>query len=376
MRELWVGLLCVGALVPAAGADGPAGGEIRWEDALPAGGGRGLVVLPGGVVLAPRTVTVPGGVGVLCARSSDAGRTWEDVSTIVRAERGTDLGDGHLVRTAGGELLYSYRCNRLFDARPSYSIRVAASKDGGATWAPHSVVESVEPEGRFPSRGLWSSFLLELRDGTLQCYYDDENAPFQAGLPGHQWVQMRTWDPELRRWVAPVTVSRAHDPRALSRDGMASVVELPDGRLLCAFESVQVAPPHANLVRLVESADGGRSWSWLREERRVLYQPADTRYMALAPWMVRLQSGRLLCLFCTDEDREKPDRSGTPPRALNMDLKCVTSSDDGRTWSPPAVVDAEGHKDYLPGVAELRPGELLAAWWDTLRGLRCRRGTF
>jgi len=71
---------------------------------------------------------------------------------------------------------------------------------------------------------------------------------------------MREWDG--RRWGAGFTVARAYDPKLLSRDGMASVVETSPGHLFCAFESVQTDPPHARVARtVVTSDDGGRSWS-------------------------------------------------------------------------------------------------------------------
>jgi len=93
----------------------------------------------------------------------------------------------------------------------------------------------------------------------------------------------------------------------------------------------------------------------------------------MAPWLARLTDGTLVCVFATDEDRETPHQPGTPPPKLNMDVKCVLSTDDGQTWSKTAAtIDSNSHQDYMPGVVELRHGgvknTVLCSWADTRRG--------
>jgi hypothetical protein len=218
-------------------------------------------------------------------------------------------------------------------------------------------------------RGVWSSFLLRKRGGTLQCYYDDEDTPHRAGFFRHQWITMKTWDPNSQQWVNPVTVSRAHERQHLSRDGMASVVELPSGQLLCVLESVQTDPPHANCIRLVSSEDGGRTWSWQHEERRILFQPSKHEHLAVSPWVTCMPGGPLLCVFATDEDQASSTRPGTPARFLKTDVKYVVSLDQGRTWSPTAhTLFAGTHHSYAPGVLRLRDGSLLATFQDFATG--------
>ena len=355
------------------------GRMIQWDPPLDGRGARAPVQLKSGELLAVRSATQGERVQMIVAASRDDGKTWSDVGVIASDVRGTDLGDQHLITTLDDRLLCSYRRNHLHgEGGPTYAIEVAQSVDDGRTWTRHSVVAQSRPDtGREPSRGLWSSFLLQRRDGTLQCYYDDEETPFGAGFPRHQWLSMRTWDAKCGQWLDPVTVSRAHDENHLSRDGMPSVVELDGGRLIAAFESVQVRPPHANLVRYVTSDDGGRTWSWREAERGVLYQPArGGDFMALAPWMIRLHDDQtLLCVFCTDEDRERPDVSGTPPHRLNMDVKYVSSTDGGRTWDRDAtLVYAGGHRNYLPGVAQLHRGGVMVQLLDYTRGYRVVSG--
>jgi hypothetical protein len=346
--------------------------QVSWTElSAQAGGAKGAVQLTSGAILATRTGWHAGETTVVCSRSTDAGEHWQDISVIARGRSGADLGDGHLVQIPDGAVLFSYRHNQRRTNETGlrrYSVRTAISHDAGQTWQPHSVVaESVLDPAKEPEalRGLWSSFLLRKRDGTLQCYYDDEDTPHRDGFFRHQWISMRTWDTNSQQWVNPVTVSRAQERQRLSRDGMASVVELPSDQLLCVLESVHTAPPHANCIRLVRSDDGGRTWSWQREERRVLFQPGKPNHLAVSPWVTCLAGGPLLCVFATDEDQPRPGKSGTPPWRLKMDVKSVLSFDQGRTWSRAAdTIFAGTHRSYVPGVVQLRDGSLLVTWQD------------
>ena len=181
---------------------------------------------------------------------------------------------------------------------------------------------------------------------------------------------------ELATMGGPVTVSRAHEPQHLSRDGMASVVELPSGRLLCALESVHTDPPHANCLRLVTSDDGGRTWSWRRQERQMLFQASKRDPLAVSPWVARLASGALLCVFATDEDQPSSSPPGTHPRRMRTDVKYVFSLDQGRSWSGPAqTLFPDTHRCYAPGVLLLRDGSLLVTCEDfATGGYRAFRG--
>ena len=323
-------------------AVGSAAAPLSFSPELASGGGKAPLQLRDGSVIAARYEALPSGKGVRvgCYRSADMGKTWQAYSIIAQDDDPrADIGDGHLMMLATGDILYSYRRNHVHGRSTpdkSFSIEVAVSRDQGKTWQHHSTVASAA-NTHF---GLWSSFLLQRRDGALQCYYDDEQTPSANNLPRHQWITMKTWNARSRRWENPVTVSRAGGDK-LSRDGMCSVVEVSPGHLICACEGVQEAPPHRGCLYIVESADGGRSWSG----RGKLYEPKNTDFNALAPWMVRF-GGLLVVVFTTDEDRKEP----TPPHTgeLYQDLKCITSADDGKTWSGPWVIDDQV-PDFYPG---------------------------
>ncbi len=345
---------------------------IAWSGESHAGEGfKCPLELRNGDILVNRTVGVPsGGVSIACFRSTDSGLTWSRFSDIVHSdEPGIDIGDGHMMRLRNGDILYSYRRN--LGRQHTYRLEVAISRDNGATWKPHS--EVARAEGEF--RGLWSTFLLEKSDGTLQCYYDDEDTPGKAGFHRHQWLTMKTWEPRSKTWIDPVTVSRAHNSVHLSRDGMCTVVELSKNKLLCAFETVQTYPPHRGVLMSVTSDDGGKTWSWQRKERDLLYQPPNPDFNALASWMIKLSTGDILCVFTTDEDREKPGVAATA--VMDQSLKYIISRDGGKTWSKSSVIDAD-HPIYFPGVCELRHGErkgALLVQYSGPRGHEVKRGT-
>jgi len=352
---------------------------IDWRPDLPAPGPRGACVVAGTGVLMPGRADDKG-ARLVCFVSAYEGKTWTPSGTIATdPDRRTDLGDGNIVAGQNGKLFAVYRHNHHGPGfeKPDYAIEVSTSTDGGKTWTKDSEVASSRPEGPGPSRGLWSPYLFLTRTGDLQCYFDDEETPARNKFPGHQWLTMKTYSRSRHAWTNPVCVARSHDPVLLSRDGMASVVETEPGHLLCAFESVQTSPPHAGLIRMVTSLDGGQSWSWTPEERKVLYEPRDVRFHAFAPSILALPHGQLIALFATNEDRPEPGRSGTPASDLSLDIKYVSSPDNGRTWEPTAhLLYGGSHRNYLPGIVQL-PGRgirLLSTMLDFDRGCLSKIG--
>ncbi len=327
--------------------------SITWEaQSHPSGGFKAPLELDNGHILAAHTAPLSGGgAEVQCIRSTDGGQNWQKIGQCAAsAHPQADIGDGHMIQLRDGTLLYSYRDNNLTPqaADRRYALRVVKSTDRGVHWQHHSTV--TECSGT--DVGLWSTFLLQKRDGSLQCYYDDEWTPYTQQLPHHQWTSMRSWDPVACIWCNPVVVSRAKNPAHLSRDGMCSVVELDDRHLICAFEGVQTYRPYRGLLRYTTSSDGGRTWSWSSHERSTLYVPRNPDFNVTAPWMIKLTNGTLLCVFTTDEDRPAPGIISTG--RLEMSLKCVLSFDNGASWQKtPAIID-DRQPIYFAGVVQLK----------------------
>lgn len=345
---------------------------IAWSAPVPSAGGKGMIALAGGRLLIPATEHADGRTRLCVYESRDFGRTSARIGTVAESPSSrADLGDAALMQDRDGRVWISYRDND--GSVPRYAIKAATSDDGGRTWAaPTTVAESRPPKVSRFSRGLWASCLFQRRDGTVLCLYDDEESPTVAGFPGHQWITAKTFDARQEAWIDATTITRANDAKLLSRDGMMSVVETKPGELLVAFESVETQPPHANVIRSVRSVDNGRSWSWQTGERDVIYRAAKPNRLAFAPWMVALPDGRLICVFCTDEDRDRVTASGTAPPAMRADVKAILSGDGGRTWGASVPVAAESHRTYLPGVAARAKGdggiELFVGYLDYAAG--------
>jgi hypothetical protein len=356
---------------------------IQWEKTTyRASGAKGFVELANGDLLATRTFGREALTKIICSRSADGGMTWRDLSVIAQEDiPGLDMGDGHLMACHDGTLLCSFRknlCRGPNSKNPHYQIKVKMSRDNGLSWTDHSTVKTVQAASG-EVRGLWSSFLHQRKDGTILCFYDDEDEAWRAGFKRHQWLMLKMWDDKTTTWSAPVIVSRAKEPQHLSRDGMPSVLEQPDGSLLCALESVIEEPPCWNVIRLVRSVDRGKTWDWQTQGRQILYCPEKKRHSAVSPWLSQLTNGSLVCVFATDEDRDTPDEPGAPIRAMNRDINFVSSSDHGKTWATHASpVALETHKTYMPQMVQLRhprhKGVYLCLYLDTTLGFRCLRG--
>jgi hypothetical protein len=323
----------------------------------PAGGAKGAA-LRGKAILTTRTVMSGDKKIVYCAQGTNNGKKWKDIGEIVTDTARIDVGDGCLLARKNKQLWYSCRHNDVAGSR--FAIEVYTSTDGGKKWKKHSTVAASEGK----RRGLWSSFLLEKQNGDVWCFYDDEDTPYREGFVGHQWFVARRWDEKKKIWGDPVVVSRANDPKHLSRDGMGSVVEMPDGELICVLESVQTTPLHAGNIRLVSSIDGGKSWSHLVKEREVIYQPGKPRFAAYCPWLTLLPDGELLCVFATNEDQSTHDAPATPAGQLHCDIKLIRSKNRGRVWSAPLTLYSETHRAYMPQLLAVSSKSVVCLFLD------------
>ncbi|QHI68547.1 sialidase family protein [Tichowtungia aerotolerans] len=346
----------------------------RAGERRPAAGAKFLVRLPGGELATTFSVVEPDRVQVFMAVSDDEGGSWTNRAMIVEVIDAHDVGDGSLLQTRDGELLYAYRHNLdtgEHKSSPYYSIRVRASVDGGRSWREHSIVEEVQVEmlGPGDQQGLWGPFLFQTSEGDIQCYYDDESRPHDAGFWRHQWIVMETWSSECGRWEEPVVAARPQDVSELSRDGMASVVEA-DGRLTCFFEGVE--PIGDNLFRSVLrstfSDSNGRRWSWRKKGRSPVYSSPEI-FSSFAPHGIALSNGWLAVVFVTNEDQPSPDELSVTPDRMQLDVKLVLSGDGGQSWLGPYDVDSTHHRAGIPSVIETAPApgalfSLFCTWVD------------
>ena len=192
--------------------------------------------------------------------------------------------------------------------------------------------------------GAYEAFpdVCRLADGRLFCVFyagyghvalPNEKLPKGGRIAGcYSSDEGKTWTPAVTLYDGP---NDDRDP---------SVVQLADGRLLCTFFSLKKSdqpPGYEGLGSwLMESSDGGQSWSEPRQLSATHYCSSPIRV---------LSNGRLILgLYVQD----KTVSQGS----------VIFSDDGGRTWQPEVLIDNAGMKlDAETDIIELRDGSLFAA---------------
>ena len=178
------------------------------------------------------------------------------------------------------------------------------SNDNGFNW----VYDSTVIGGQSLFVGV--PWLFIANNGDLQCYYDSEPLVSYNCAYGSQWIAMQGKNGINGEWIkyGVVTASRNSDISKLCRDGMATVINLGNNRIMLVTEGVEDYPSggkYANVVRAIQSFDGGKTWDL--GGRRIVYQShldGNTwrRYNAYCPMGIRIVGGPVGVVFCTDED--------------------------------------------------------------------------
>jgi sialidase-1 len=237
------------------------------------------------------------------------------------------------------------------------------------------------------SAGYWhASAPTPLRSPPAELQeYINLGLPANVDAPtGGRTMLMRSTD-EGRTWSKPVTLIDTP-----ADDRHPSLLELPDGTLLCTFFTywggdLRRDPVLAHHVQLVRSFDGGRTWeqtprrlpsSFLGEETdgpllllpdgavmvAVNGPPADGSPEQIAVLRSRDagESWEVLSTVRTDHELSEPSIACLPDGRLVMMARpkgdICWSSDGGRTWSEPQTF---GVPMYAPSLYKLRDGTLV-----------------
>ncbi|EPX56662.1 hypothetical protein D187_008004 [Cystobacter fuscus DSM 2262] len=350
----------------------------RNEEALPSGGWQVLMASGGapirGITRRSDGVLLGGassGHGITVWVSRDNGASWSVHGSVV-SNPAVEFGDVTMRAIPGTRTVF---CAFREFANGQFRVTVTRSDNDGDGWVYDSTV--VGPVSRF----VGAPFLFQRANGDLQVYYDSELLAEQGGYPGHQWIAMQGRSGLTGPWTAYGVVAVSRDKRAgaLSREGMATVVQLGGDRLMAVVEGVEpfaTGGARANIINAVQSWDGGRTWD--DSLRRTVYQsridPASgRRYNAYVPYAIRVGNGPVGVAFCTDEDKAgAPDLSSTPPDQRHCHVGFVSTTTNFETWSSPSPVWTATSRNYTPGLFERAPNDVIVVI-DALGGNRVLR---
>ena len=200
--------------------------------------------------------------------------------------------------------------------------------------------------------GAYEAFpdVCRLQDGRLLCVFyagwEHVSLPDDAHPKGGRVSGCYSSD-EGRTWSAAETIYDGPDD-----DRDPSVVQLPDGTILCNFFSLRKTGDRKwdGLGSwLVESRDNGKTWSAARQI------VAD--YYCSAPIRVLSDGSLILGLY----------------RETNEDAQgaVTTSADGGKSWTTPVNIDNGGLRlDAETDVIELKDGRLYAAQRTSKESMR------
>lgn len=236
-----------------------------------------------------------------------------------------------------------------------HGITICRSNNNGKDWVYDSTVIGNT------SRFVGAPFLFRADNGDLQCYYDSEQLAADNGHPGYQWIAMQGRNGTSGAWskYGTVVASREANPALMTRDGMATVVNLGNNRLMCVTEGVETnatGGTNANVIRAIQSWDGGKTWDY--NNRKIVYQSridagSGRRYNSYVPYAIRIGGGPVAVVFCTDEDFSgPPDYSSQDVMTRRAHVKYIQTNNSFENWGAVSTIWSAGDKAYAPGLFE------------------------
>lgn len=292
-----------------------------------------------------------GNTSVILARSHDLGETWEN--TFVRNNRGKEgeavenirpmTGIAVDTKTGHDDIIYVSYSRRLPNAvapnaEPNQPT-VAVSTDGGRSFGePVNVVAGVFANAALRADGL-------------------SKATTTTAPPGPTTTT-----------TAPPAGSRAATPdqEANFGGGKSSIAVDDKGTIYVAWPSAtaNIAAPPPPAKFLSKSTDHGKTWTvtqiapWSYNHKAGAPGPNASLQMAWSP-----EGGREGTLHVVAEGNDQVDIANL------SHIWYWQSTDGGRTWSAPKVIDdsdkSQMFGQYMPDISVAPNGRIDVAWWDT-----------
>ncbi|KAJ6088630.1 Neuraminidase [Penicillium sp. IBT 16267x] len=268
----------------------------------------------------------PDGKRALCvARSTDNGRTFENLSEVTRAAG--DVDNMFLLEVAPGVVLAAFRNHDVGPHGPThFRITVCRSQDGGHTWR----FASQAAEKGAPL-GIWEPFMRLGRRGEVQLTYSQEFAP------NNQCTMLVTSNDQGSSWSRPVCLHGVNDPLRDGMNGIATSFDNGREALVMVFETTRHGPFS---IEALVSYDDGASW----HNRHEVFRPKPG-HNAGSPQITSFADGSMVVVFMTDEDSSKVEW------VKHASIKAVFAGppQNGQIqWSQPTVIAPAS--SFWPGV--------------------------
>jgi sialidase-1 len=321
-----------------------------------------------------------------------------------------------VARRRRGQLIVAYSGGREAHVCPFGRVEMRVSNDDGMTWEYPQVLVDVPIDARdagalVTSRGTMviSTFTSLAYESVLETA--EKKKPDEPGAwPAEKLAAWRSahnrLTAEQRRAALGQWIIRSTDGGVTWSERIPSVVNSPhgpvqlsDGRLLYAGKELWTGERR---VGVAESLDDGRTWQWLAE---IPTRPNDKDGNYHELHAVEAPGGRLIVHIRNhnkDNDRETLQTESTdggktwsvpqaigvwglPSHLLRMRSgqllmsyghrrapfgnQARVSVDNGRTWSEPVTISADGTNGDLgyPSTVELDDGSLLTVWYERLK---------
>ena len=292
--------------------------------------------------------------------STNKGSNWSIIGTIAS---NSEVNYGDIMLLAIPNVPIVYAAFREENSLHQFKITICRSDNGGDDWTYDSTV--IDWQNLF----VGAPWLFLAQNGDMQCYYDSEVLASNNGSPGNQWIAMQGRDGIRGEWnkYSIVTVSRDTNIYKVCRDGMASVIDLGNNRIMVVTEGVEDQEnggARANVIRAIQSFNGGKTWDF--NERRIVYQSrihqnSNKRFNAYVPMGIRIGNGPVGVVFCTDEDFDYPDASYEPIPDRNCHVKFIRTLENFETWGDLQTFWSNGNIAYAPGMIEIKLNEVLVS---------------
>jgi hypothetical protein len=276
-------------------------------------------------------------------RSSDGGETWSFPRVVMDGP--IDDRDAGVLETAKGSILITNFTSLAYEPymkgrqerwqRAHQRVGPEERKSLLGNWMIRSVDGGLTFSGRYRVPVNSPHGPVQLRDGRL--VYAGK-----ALWTGEQKVGIcESRDDGLSwKWLADIPTRKGDDHREYhelhaveTRNGL--LVQIRNHNSVNAGETLQC-----------ESADGGKSWS----------EPHAIGVWGLPSHLLRLRDGRLLMSY------------GYRRRPFGNQVRI--SEDDGKRWSPPIAISADGpgHDLGYPSTIEREDEKLVTVWYEKMAG--------